>query len=61
MKEGFQVHHPMLFFIPIMALLLAIQLTARRRQRQGLEPQEWPRTAMILIVVALGFLIVFTR
>ena len=51
----------MLFFIPIMALLLAIQLTARRRQRQGLEPQEWPRTAMILIVVALGFLIVFTR
>lgn len=53
MTEGFQIHHPLAFFLPIMGLLSLIQLIAMRRRRRGLEPEEWPRTAFVLLLVAL--------
>jgi MFS superfamily sulfate permease-like transporter len=61
MTEGLQIHHPMLFFIPIMALSLVVQLIAVRRRRRGLEAQEWPRTASVLLLVALCAVMVFTN
>jgi glucan phosphoethanolaminetransferase (alkaline phosphatase superfamily) len=61
MTEGFQIHHSIIFFIPIMALFTLIQLIALRRRRRGLEAQEWPRTASVLLLVALCVVIVFSN
>lgn len=58
---GFQINHPFIFFIPIMATFTVISFLVSRRKKRNLPPWEWPKFASIALLVALCFLIMFTN
>ncbi|MBB5061376.1 hypothetical protein HDF16_006112 [Granulicella aggregans] len=61
MMQGFHIHHPVLFLIPVMLLLTIIQLSALRRRKRGLAAEEWPKTACVVLAVVLGVVFVFAK
>ena len=59
MSDGFHIHHPTLFVMPIMALSVVIQLIARRRRRRGLAERGWANGALVVLLVGLCMVGVF--
>jgi len=59
--KGFQIHHPMLFLMPIMLLSVGVQAFAWRRRRRGLAAPEWVKTASVVILVLLCVVGVFSE
>jgi hypothetical protein len=53
MTQLMQINHPFLFFIPIMALCVGIQFLANQRRKRGLAPQDWPKVALVVLLVVL--------
>jgi hypothetical protein len=61
MTQLMQISHPLLFFIPIMALSVGIQFLTNQRRKRGLPPQGWPKVALVVLLVALCLLIAFAK
>ena len=61
MTQLMQIRHPFLFFIPIMALSVGIQFLTNQRRKRGLAPQDWPKVALVLLLVALCLVFVFAK
>ena len=53
--------HPFLFFIPIMALFVGIQFLTNQQRKRGLPPQNWPKVALVVLLVALCLLLAFAK
>jgi hypothetical protein len=56
-----QISHPFLFFIPIMALVVGIQFLTNQRRKRGVAPQDWPKVALVVLLVALCLLFAFAK
>jgi hypothetical protein len=61
MTQLMQIGHPFLFFIPIMALFVGIQFHTNRRRKRGLAPQDWPKVAFVVLLVAFCMLFAFAK
>lgn len=61
MTKGFQIHHPMLFLMPIMLLSVGGQAFTWRRRQRGLAAPEWVKTASVVILLLFCFVGVFAE
>jgi uncharacterized membrane protein YoaK (UPF0700 family) len=61
MTQLMQISHPFLFFIPIMALFVGIRFLTNQRRKRGLPPQDWPKVALVVLLVALCLLFAFAK
>ena len=61
MTHRVQISYPFLFFIPIMALFRGNPISYESTTQAGLAPQDWPKVALVVLLVALCLLFAFAK